>query len=361
MYPGLYLQQPMYDGRGGAASDEQTDSIKMQQVLSGTYKNIQTLSDGTVLAKDAKGNLIKASSMSELFEMAQEAQEAAKEKAKAEEAEEEEVVSSKKKETAAAEEAAEEVVAPDGADGNEKVGNGKGNGNGNGSGSVGKISFKNYPLQPGYAWTKFSALPKDVQEKIKKGTSLKDLCNALGLNPEKPKNIEYLKAVNPNGIKDDKVEDTNKLDVIYKSQEAKKDDNKEKTNHNYSCNKSDDIKYNGTTKSGYVIKDGNKKLGYLCADTGFSFDQVLIIASKGKYDGKSFKFRCSDNDKLNTDEFCWDKKLKTYKSKNGYKVVKLECVEDKNIKFDTKTDSDGVITVKVGDKYISLEEFMALQ
>ena len=104
MYPGLYLQQPMYDGRGGAASDEQTDSIKMQQVLSGTYKNIQTLSDGTVLAKDAKGNLIKASSMSELFEMAQEAQEAAKEKAKAEEAEEE-VVGSNKKSAASAEEA----------------------------------------------------------------------------------------------------------------------------------------------------------------------------------------------------------------------------------------------------------------
>ena len=95
MYPGLYWQQQNIDGRGGAVSNEQADNLKMQQVLSGVYKNIQVLSDGTVLAKDSKGNIVKAGSMSELFEMAQEAQEAAKEKAKAEDAEEE-VVSNRR-------------------------------------------------------------------------------------------------------------------------------------------------------------------------------------------------------------------------------------------------------------------------
>lgn len=78
-------------------------------------------------------------------------------------------------------------------------------------------------LKDGYSWQKANNLPPEVKGNIKNGMSVKDLCKELGINPENPKNIQYLEQMNPNGIKNGKVADVNKLDVIYKAAPAKAD------------------------------------------------------------------------------------------------------------------------------------------
>ena len=90
-YPGLYFQQQQSkpEGAGGAyLTPEAQDNQKMQNILQGYYKTIETLSDGTVLAVDKAGNIVKADSMNDLLEKYQALVEKAKEEKAAQEAKE---------------------------------------------------------------------------------------------------------------------------------------------------------------------------------------------------------------------------------------------------------------------------------
>ena len=210
-YPGLYLQQG-YDGRGGALSEEQADNLKMQRVITGIYKDIQTLSDGTVLAKDSDGNLIKASSMTELFEMAQEAAEAkaARARARAErEDDDDEVRESRRRQRTEEDEEVQDADPADEAEDPPPVNNNPGT----------RAQFGSLP--DGYEWKRHGRLSQAEKDAIRVGMTIDELCQALGVDTSAISNYkDLLKQANPNGIVNDKVADLSKLDVIHKASQA---------------------------------------------------------------------------------------------------------------------------------------------
>lgn len=87
-YPGLYLQQQQTKPEGAGGTNLTQDDQKLKSILSGYYKKIETLSDGSVLAVDKSGNIIKADSMDELLEKYQALAAKAEEEKAAQEAKE---------------------------------------------------------------------------------------------------------------------------------------------------------------------------------------------------------------------------------------------------------------------------------
>ncbi len=362
MYPGLYLQQQNLDGRGGAVSNEQQDDIKMQQILSGTYKNIQTLSDGTVLARDAKGNLIKASSMEELFEMAQEAQEADKEKAKAED-EEEEVVSSQRRETeTAAEEevaAAEEGAAADGTEGND--------------GNVPSVVPRGRRGIVPEGWYK-AKNDKAIGEKLKetflesrkKGhlaaahfaeTILKQ--KVANINKYDIKKLQQaLIAANPsvfdedgNFIKGFKVENLDKLDIpSMKALYAYRKESAASNGNNNS--KTYKIENPNNEYLGGMIYDGDIKIAEISVDSGMSFDKRIITQK-----GYQYEFVCEDGDHINRGAIKFKDGRIRSNSYNVTKIVQNDGDNNKDKSYNVKTNSDGTMNVQVNNQWVTLEEF----
>ena len=283
MYP--YVNFSGREGAGGVAGNQQVnaDLANLYNMYKDDGVKFGMIGD-SIQARTKDGTVYKASTVEELADLLAEAN-----------------PSDKKEEKTSLEERLQKTPKPeedddDKVDNNGKVGDDVTVNNDGNDGNNGKVKSKKEsfypPLKPGWEWKKYSDLPDATKNKMKieNGTSIDALIKAMGVNPENKDNKKFLTKVNPNAIKDGKVVDVNKLDIMVPENKSTKATKSQKTTsrkgasiatleQRYVDNKqySDGLIFNGN-KNYMILKNEE---GYNA--TNIDKDAIMIIGGKKYY------------------------------------------------------------------------------